>query len=189
MDEEQVKALVASAIADSLAPITSSLKGLDTLRAQVKTQGDTLAQALETITAPPATEKPEATEKPPAPQDPLIGTVAKLQKQLDDMQAEKSKAEYSTQLEALLDGFDHKSRNVSRTLIAAMFPEASKTEAGYVLQDGTLLKDAVAGYFGSDDGKVLLKGKRTIQGTAVEEGERLAPVVAPGGLDLTSLSF
>jgi hypothetical protein len=189
MDEEQVKALVVQLLGEGLAPITASLKGLDTLRAQVKTQGDTLTQALEAITAPPAAKTTEDTTKPPTAPDPLIGTVAKLQAQLDSMQAEKSKAEYSSQLESMLDGFDHKSRNVSRTLIAAMFPEASKTEAGYVLQDGTLLKDAVSSYFGSDDGKVLLKGKRTVQGTAVEEGERVAPVVAPGGLDLSSLSF
>lgn len=185
MDEAQVTALITKLLGEGLAPVTKALQGFEALRETVATQGKTLTQVLEVTTAPVVPETPET----PATPDPLIGTVTKLQAQLDTMVSDRAKAEYGTQLETLLDGFDHRSRNVSRTQIAAMFPEAKKTDAGYVLDDGTLLKDAVGTYFATDDGKVLLKGKRTVQGTSVEEGERVVSPAAPGALDLSSLSF
>jgi hypothetical protein len=176
MDEEQIKALIAASTQPLLDTIT-------TLEA-------TVTKLSKAPKAPKAPGSPEPKSTEPEDSNPLASTVKQLEQKLANMEAQRERSEYLSELDGLLDGFEHRARGLSKKALLAEIPKATRTDAGYVLEDGSLLKAKVTEYFGSEEGKVLLKSKRSASGPPEDSNRVSGDSPATNGLaDLAGLAF
>lgn len=181
MDEEQVLALIEKTLGDKVgAAVAEATKGLSEELKALKTAKK------------PKEEKPPKTEETTEGDDsPLAKAVKDLQQKLAAKEAQEAQTALERTVDGLLDGYNLRvSRATAKKLLLAEYQGAQATEAGYVLKDGTLLPEAVKGFFGTEDGKALLKAKRTVQGTEVEEGRTTTTVTSGSkSVDFADLDF
>lgn len=168
MDEAAIKAAIAEGIKSALEPIQTAIHALE-----------------EVATKPPA--EPPKPENPGTP-DPLANRVALLEQELEAKTKAEQAAKFGDSIGSLLDSYNPKSSSIAKEILISRFKEATLTDAGYVLKDGKSLADGVSAFFGTPDGKSLLKGSRIATGNGIESGQE---VVSPpqGEVNLMDLSF
>lgn len=179
MDEAQVQALIDKALEGFQGTVTA------TVTEAVKP----IKEALE-AKPPKATKPAKETRTDEAEESPLAKTVKDLQARLEAKEASEAKQALEAAIDAQIDRYDLRvTRSTAKKLLLAEYGSAEATEAGYVLKDGLLLDKAIEGFFGTDDGKALLKPRRQVQGSEVEPGRSSAPSGTKGMPDLTQVEF
>lgn len=182
MDEEQILALIEKTLGEKVGTaVAEATKGLSEQIQALKAK------------APKAKEEktPKTEETTEGDDSPLAKAVKDLQQKLAAKEAQEAQTALERTVDGLLDGYNLRvSRATAKKLLLAEYQGAQATEAGYVLKDGTLLPEAIKGFFGTEDGKALLKAKRTVQGTEVEEGRTTTTVTSGSkSVDFADLDF